>query len=110
MAIAALQLGAAPASAHISKPTANAACDITAIFTWHGYSTATLAKVTMIDEQSHFKVVATQTATASGTLTAVVPAEPGAKQTIKVVGDLYNGTGGKLTQAGSSAKLSCIFG
>ena len=49
MALTALQVGTAAPTAHITKPTANAECQVTVIFTWHGATTATQASITVTD-------------------------------------------------------------
>jgi hypothetical protein len=111
MALASLQVGTATPSAHMSKPTANATCDVKATFSWQGYSTAARAVIMITDEATHFTVKESGAATASGKLTIVVPAVANpTTTTIKSVGHLYNGTGVRLAQATNTAKLDCIFG
>ncbi len=111
IALAALQLGSAASSAHMSKPTANSNCDVKATFSWQGYATAATAEIKMTDETSHFTVTESHSAKASGKLTFVVPAVANpTKTTIRAVGLLTNGSGGRLAQATSTASLDCIFG
>jgi hypothetical protein len=111
LALAALQLGTASPSAHMSKPTANTSCDVTATFSWQGYSTAAKEVIKMTDEATHFAVNESHAAKASGKLTFVVPAVANpTKTTIESVGQLYNGKGARLAKATNSASLDCIFG
>jgi len=110
-ALAALQLGTAAPSAHMSKPTANTSCDVTATFSWQGYSTAAKAVIKMTDEATHFTVNESHAAKASGKLTFVVPAIANpTKTTLQSVGQLYNGKGARIAQATNTANLGCIFG
>jgi hypothetical protein len=111
MALAALQIGTAAPSAHMSKPTANKTCDVKATFSWQGYSTAAKAVIMITDEATHFTVKESGAAKASGKLTIVVPAVANpTKTTIQSVGRLYNGHGVRLAQATNTANLDCIFG
>lgn len=111
MALAALQLGSAAPSAHMSKPTASTSCAVSATFSWQGYSTAAKAVIKMTDEATHFTVNEFHAAKASGKLTFVVPAVANpTKTTIRSVGQLYNGKGVRLAQATNTANLDCVFG
>jgi hypothetical protein len=111
MGLAALQVGTAAPSAHMSKPTANKTCDVKATFSWQGYSTAATAVIMVTDEATHFTVKESGAAHASGKLTIVVPAVSNpTTTTIKAVGRLNNGKGVRLAQATNTAKLDCIFG
>jgi hypothetical protein len=110
MALTALQVGTASPSAHIMKPTANAKCQVTVIFTWEGATTATQASITVTDV-GHGGAGEAQTAHASGKLTMIIPAVSNpTTTTMNAVGKVSNAKGKTLAMARSSAKLDCIFG
>lgn len=110
MALTALQVGTAAPSAHITKPTANAKCQVTVIFSWQGFPTATQASITVTDV-GHGGVGEAQTAHASGKLTLVIPAVSSTTATtMNAVGKVANVKGKTLAVARSTAKLDCIFG
>jgi hypothetical protein len=111
MVIAGLQIGTAGASAHMSKPTANSSCDVTAVFSWQGYSTASKAVVKMTDETTHFTVSESHAATPSGKLSFTAPAVSNStKTTFRFVGHLDNSKGVQLAQASNSGSFDCIIG
>jgi hypothetical protein len=110
-AIAALQLGTATPSAHMSKPTANSSCDVKATFSWQAYSTASKAVVKVTDETTHFTASTSHSASATGKLSFTAPAVTNStKNTFKFVGHLYNKGGTQLAQASNSGSFDCIFG
>jgi hypothetical protein len=110
MALTALQVGTAAPTAHITKPTANAKCQVTVVLTWQGAAGATQASITATDV-GHGGVGEASTARASGKLTLVIPAVANPTQTtMNAVGKVSNAKGKTLAVARSTAKLDCIFG
>jgi hypothetical protein len=110
MALTALQVGTATPSAHITKPSANARCQVTVIFSWQAVSGATQASITVTDV-GHGGAGEAQTAHASGKLTMVIPAVSNpTKTTMNAVGKVSNAKGKTLAMARSTAKLDCVFG
>jgi hypothetical protein len=111
MVIAGLQIGTAAPSAHMSKPTVNGSCDVTAVFSWQGYPTASKAVVKMTDETTHFTVDESHAAKPSGKLGFTAPAVSNStKTTFKFVGSLKNSKGVQLAQASNSGSFDCIIG
>ena len=110
MALTALQVGTAAPTAHISKPTANAKCQVTVVFTWQGATSATQASITVTDV-GHGGAGEAETAHASGRLTMVIPAvSDSTSRTMNAVGKVSNAKGKTLAVARSTAKLDCVFG
>jgi hypothetical protein len=110
MALTALQVGTAAPTAHITKPTANAKCQVTVVLTWQGATGATQASISVTDV-GHGGVGEASTAHASGKLTLVIPAVANPTQTtMNAVGKVSNAKGKTLAVARSTAKLDCIFG
>jgi hypothetical protein len=110
MALTAVQLGTAAPTAHITKPTANAKCQVTVVLTWQDVATATQASITVTDV-GHGGVGEASSAHASGKLTLVIPAVSNpTKTTMNAVGKVSNSKGKTLAIARSTAKLDCVFG
>lgn len=106
----ALQVGTAAPTAHITKPTANARCQVTVVLTWQNVATATQASITVTDV-GHGGVGEAASAHGSGKLTLVIPAVSNpTTTTMNAVGKVSNAKGKTLAVARSTAKLDCIFG